>query len=392
MIRGIANLQVDAARVYGPEQRAALDPDAALLAIDNIRTWPGYAPTPLVELPGLSATLGVARIWIKDEGQRQPLASFKVNGAAYALGEALRDRVEAESGYRPAYVELWAGRHAAIAANLHAVAATDGNHGRSLAWGASQFGCTCTIFLPSSVSAEREALIARFGAKTCRVEGVYEDAVAAAISESERVKGVLIQDTTIPAHRLATRRIMEGYMLMAAEIRDQLPELPTHVFAQVGCGGFAAAVAADWWLNGHRPTFVCVEPANADCMLRSFERGEPAVVGGDHETIMIGLAVGEVSEMAWDILRYSADYAVAIDDQPAREAMRLTARGVGGDPNLVMGETGASGLGALLEAARTPPIARMLGLDGRSRVLLINTEGAVDEKSYASIVGEAVEA
>lgn len=383
----------DQKRPYGPLQRAALDPVAAAVATRELAAWPVYQPTRLLSLPGLARRLGVGEVWVKCEGERVPLASFKALGGAFALGEALRDRVEAATGRRPAYDELFAGQHRDAAAGLHVVAATDGNHGRSLAWGAQLFGCACTIVLPWNVSAEREALIAGFGAEMRRVSGNYDAAVAEAWRLSEAEGCALIQDTSFPGYEEPCRRIMYGYMLMAQEIRGQLPPgtKPTHVILQVGCGGLAASIAADFWLawGEHRPKVLAVQSTQADSLLRSLAAGQRVAVDGDLDTAMVGIACGEVSMLAWDILRDELTGAIAIDDEPAFEAMRWLADGVDGDPPLVIGETGAAGFGALLELTRHRSDAAALQLDAKSRVLLIASEGALDAVSYAKVIGHA---
>ena len=383
----------DVQRVYGPGQRNALDPTKAEIAKRDLASWPVYQPTPLLALPGLARRAGVAQVWLKHEGLRAPLASFKALGGAFALGEVLRDVVEASTGSRPAYSSLFAGKHAAAASGVHAVAATDGNHGRSLAWGAQVFGTPCTIFLPWNVSPEREALIAAFGAQIRRVPGNYDAAVAAAREASQAPGCVLIQDTSFEGYTLHCQRIMYGYMLMAQEIRAQLPpgDLPTHVFLQVGCGGLAAAVAADFWLTWgpRRPKVIAVQSTRAASLLRSLEAGARTTVEGDLDTAMIGIACGEISMLAWDILRDEVSLALAIDDEAAFEAMRLLAAGSDvGDAPVVIGETGAAGVGALLTlAADRSSNAGAAALDAHSRVLVIGSEGALDSGSYRRIVG-----
>lgn len=379
-----------APETYGARQRAVIDPEKAERAKRELAAWPVYRPTPLVSLPGFAQRAGVGAVWVKNEAERGPLSSFKALGGAFALGEALRDAIAVDTGTRPDYDALFAGRHRDAAAAVHAVAATDGNHGRSLAWGAQLFGARCTIFLPRNVSAERAALIAEFGATIERVDGNYDRAVAVARDAATRPGHVLIQDTSFEGYTLHCQRIMYGYMLMAEEIRGQLPagELPTHVILQVGCGGLAASVAADFWLHwgARRPKLVAVQSTQADTLRPSLAAGERRVVDGELDTAMVGIACGELSMLAWDLLRDEVAAAVAIDDEPAFEAMRLLAVGVDGDPPLVVGETGAAGFGALLQLTRHRVEAAGLGLDAESRVLLIASEGALDARSYEKVM------
>lgn len=369
---------------------AALPLAGCQSATDDLRHWPVYLSTPLVEMPGMAQLVSVGRVWIKNEGVRHPLSSFKALGAAYAFGELLRDRVEEAGGVRPSYASIWAGDHKDTAQSLHVCAATDGNHGRSLAWGAQLLGARCTIYLPANVSEAREAAIAEFGADIVRVKGNYDDTILRVVEDSRRDGMVMLQDTSFPGYVLHCQRIMQGYTLIAEEIMDDLAHLdpPTHLFVQVGCGGLAAAVgiAAARRYGVHCPRIVTVEPAVADSLRRSIETGTEQVVGGDHATIMIGMACGEVSLLAWEVLKHIAHSAVAIDDGPAIEMIRLSARGHKGDPPMVMGETGAAGAGALLEASRTPQARQTLQLDLESRVVVINTEGAIDAKLYHELI------
>jgi diaminopropionate ammonia-lyase len=168
---------------------------------------------------------------------------------------------------------------------------------------------------------------------------------------------------------------------------------PTHVFAQAGVGALAAAVCASFWLRweARRPSFVVVEPTRADCVYQSLAAGRPVVVGGSLDTVMAGLACGEVSELAWEILRHGANAAVAVDDAYALAAMRALAFPAAGEPAIVAGETGGTGLAALLAAADDPEIRATLALDDQSRVLLLGSEGDTDARIYLEVVGRTAE-
>ncbi|MGL5839518.1 MAG: diaminopropionate ammonia-lyase [Sphingorhabdus sp.] len=392
MTRATANKLAVRSDIFPHEARVGIVPEEAATARADLKCWPVYAPTPLVSLPGLAGQLDIRSLWVKDEGKRAPLNSFKAMGGAYALGEAIRDRLQHSYNRRPSYSGLWNGEFAKEISQFRAYAATDGNHGRSLAWGARSFGCGCSIFLPKNVSASREKIIAELGATIVRVDGNYEDAVAAAghaaTSHADR-NGFFIQDTSDEHYQEPCRRIMHGYTLMSEEIREQWGEaqLPTHIFLHIGCGGMAAAVAADWWLSAgaKRPTMIGVEPLSADSFRLSVEKGEMVALDGDHETIMIGLSVGEVSLIAWPILSKTIDIAMATSDARAIEVLNICADGVDGDPPMTVGETGGAGIAALMDAAQDPELRKQLGLDANSVVLTINTEGAVDPEIYAAL-------
>lgn len=345
-------------------------------AAREIAAWPGYAPTPLLALPALAASLGAAELWYKDERGRFGLKSFKALGGAYAVRRVLaRQRLPAKE--------------------VTVTCATDGNHGRSVAWGAQLFGCGCVIFIHETVSEGRAEAIRRYGAAVRRVKGNYDDAVRHAAAEAARNGWYVVSDTSYEGYRDVPRDVMHGYGVMAGEIFAQLPahRVPTHVFVQAGVGALAAAICASFWLHWRerRPRLVVVEPARADCLYRSLEAGRPVAVHGDLDTVMAGLACGEASELAWEVLAAGADAAIAIDDGYALEAVRVLAAPRAGDSVIVAGETGGAGLGALLAMKDRPELHTRLALGAESMVLLLGSEGDTDPEIYRRIVGRSSE-
>jgi len=380
---------------YGERQRRVLDAAGLARARREIGSWPGYAPTPLRSLPGLARAAGVAAIEYKDEGERFGLASFKPLGGAYAVYEVIAEEVERRSGRRPASRALLAGEQRPIAAAVTVCAATDGNHGRAVAWGARMFGCRAVIFIHETVTAARERAIAGLGAEVRRVPGGFDDAVRAAAETAAAEGWTVVPDTAAGSEREVPRRVMQGYALMAEEAIEQGEGRPppTHLFLQAGVGGMAAATCARFWerLGEGRPRTVLVEPEQAACWLESLAAGRPVTVAGDLDSLMAGLACGEPSPLAWEILADGADAAMAIPDAAAEEAMRLLAAGLGTDPPLVGGESGVAGLAAALIAAANPAARARLGIDPGSRILVFGTEGATDPASYRRIVGRPAE-
>jgi diaminopropionate ammonia-lyase len=360
---------------YGAARSAVLSHSGFKAALAEISSWPGYAPTPLVALPALARSLGVGAIHYKDERGRFGLRSFKALGGAYAVANVLRKKV------------------AAIVGQATVTCATDGNHGRSVAWGARLFGCRCVIFVHEHVSPGRRDAIAHYGAEVREVKGNYDDAVRHAAATAAAEGWTVVSDTSYPGYRDIPLDVMHGYGVMADEIAQQMDEPPTHVFAQAGVGALAAAVCASFWLHweARRPSFVVVEPTRADCVYQSLAAGHPVVVGGALDTVMAGLACGEVSELAWEILHHGANAAVAVDDGYALAAMRALAFSATGDPAIVAGETGGTGLAALLAAAEDPDIRATLALDPTSRVLLLGSEGDTDARIYLEVIGRTAE-
>jgi diaminopropionate ammonia-lyase len=381
---------------YGEARSRVLGQSEFAIAFAEISSWPGYAPAPLVRLDGLARALGLREVWYKDERGRFGLKSFKALGGAYAVANVLRRRVVRERGIATVTSrQLVTREFAAITSKTTVTCATDGNHGRSVAWGAQLFGCRCVIFVHAHVSQGRRNAIARYGAEVRVVDGNYDDSVREAAATAAANGWTVVSDTSYPGYREIPLDVMHGYGVMAAEIAQQMPagEPPTHVFAQAGVGALAAVLCAYFWLHWRErwPASIVVEPTRADCVYQSLAAGHPVVVGGPLDTVMAGLACGEVSELAWEILHEGATGAIAIDDAYALEAIRALANPAAGDAPIVAGETGGSGLAALLAARDYPEIRETLALDRDARVLLIGSEGDTDPAIYREVVGRTAE-
>ena len=350
----------------------------------DIAAWPGYAPTPLDRLHALAAGRGLGELWYKDESRRFSLESFKALGGALAV-ERLLDRLWREAGRPEPYADF--------AAGITVTCATDGNHGRSVAWGAARAGCRCRIYIHATVSEGRRRAIERFGAEVVRTAGTYDDSIRRADADAAAAGWHVVSDTSYPGYTEIPKDVMRGYMLMAAEAFDAMPHAPTHVVVQGGVGGVAAAVLATAWqrFGAARPRFVVVEPDRAACIAASLEAGERVAVEGELDTLMAGLACGEVSLLAWEILVRGVDDALVIDDAAAVEVMRMLAFPAGAAPAIVAGESATCGLAGVLAAAERPELAAALGLDAASRVLVFGTEGATDPELYEELVGRPAE-
>lgn len=356
-------------------------------ARDEITSWPGYAPTPLRDLPWAAAASGVACVRIKDEGGRFGLGSFKALGGAYAVARLLIAELARRGVAQAANSgDLSTGRYADATRPITVTCATDGNHGRSVAWGAQRFGCRCVIFVHATVSQGRVDAIARYGAEVRRVPGTYDDAVRMAARVAEAEGWFVVSDTSWPGYVQVPVDVMQGYRLMADEAADQWSgPPPSHAFVPGGVGGAAAAVSIQ--LRDRYPSpsaLVVVEPDRAACLLASAEAGRLTAVPGELDTLMAGLACGEPSLLAWQELERGAAAFMAIPDAAAVACMRLLA-----DNGITIGESGVAGLAGLLLAAADPAARAALGLTAGSRVLLFGTEGATDPELYARLVGGA---
>jgi diaminopropionate ammonia-lyase len=353
------------------------------------RRLPGYEETPLVDAPGLASALGVGKVFVKDESGRLGLPAFKVLGASWAVYKALEERLG--SGEFEDWQEIGNLREALEPLRpLSLVAATDGNHGRALAWVARLLGLGARIFVPEDMVAARCEAIAGEGAEVVVVRGTYDEAVERSAEEAGE-REVVVSDMSWPGYERIPLWVIEGYSTMLWEIDDELERRgeagPDLVAVQVGVGAFAAAVTRHFRRprTSPHPKLVSVEPAGADCLLESVEAGRIVSVPGPHDSIMSGLNCGRPSLVAWPSVSRGIDLLVAVDDGPAREAMRLAA-----ESGVVSGETGAAGLGGLLGLLSgersTEEARRVLGVDGETRVLLFNCEGATDPGAYRRVM------
>jgi diaminopropionate ammonia-lyase len=368
---------------------------------DESRAWLSHwdllspQATPLWDLPGAAAQLGVARLAVKDESLRSPLGSFKALGAPIALMRLilrLWPALDIDPG------ALIQGRYDEMVTNLTVISATDGNHGKALAAAARSIGCNCVIVLHANVSAEREEAIAAYGARIVRIAGNYDESVEHAAQLAKTNGWHVVSDTSYEGYEAIPRDVMQGYGTMAAEIIEQsdpLCDAPafTHVLLQGGVGGLAAGVASYVWerYGARRPRFIVVEPRQADCLYQSAIAGHAAKATGSVDSVMAGLACGETSPLAWKILEPCIDHFMLIEDGDAVSAMRSLAQGVGDDVPVVSGESGAAGLAGVAKLMRDPDLARAAGLDASSSVLVISTEGATAPGVYAELVGASAE-
>ncbi len=391
-LRLVANPRARAEAPYGGRAAELFDQAGFEAVWNEVRSWPGYAATPLYDLRGLAAAAGIDRLWYKDEGPRFGLGAFKALGGGYAVFRLLADEVARRTGRKPGSADLLAGRHRAITGAITVTCATAGNHGKGVAWGAKIFGCEAVIYISEHVSAARERGLADLGASVVRVPGHYEASLRRSEADAASNGWILVTDTAGADYGPIQIDILEGYRVLAEEAVRQLPasEPPSHVFIQGGVGGLAAGVLAHLWFRygAARPRFVVVEPENANALMLTAEAGAPAEVSGDLETMMGCLAAAEIHHVAWEILADCADDFLAIPDRPALDLMRRLAAGLDGDRPIVVGESGVAGVAGLWAAAGSEKMRTALGLGPSSRVLVIGSEGANDPEAYRRIVGK----
>ncbi|MDX8534353.1 diaminopropionate ammonia-lyase [Mesorhizobium sp. VK25A] len=382
-----------------PDHRQPLTPeDAATLGLAGageaerfLAARDSHAETPLHAVPALAGELGIGALHIKDEGKRLGLGSFKALGGAYAVMHLVLEEAGRRFGRAVAVEDLHKPEVKAIAAQMTFACATDGNHGRSVAQGAGLVGARSVIFVHSGVSNERVAAIARFGAEMVRVAGDYDQSVREAARVAAERGWTVVSDTSWPGYERIPGVVMQGYTVIVREALKRLPEPPTHVFLQAGVGGFAAAVAGHFaiTLGEDRPIVTVVEPARAACVYETAKAGRPVTIAHSKPTVMAMLECYEPSLVAWRVLSRLGDAFMTVDEEDAISVMNRLARPSGNDPAIVSGESGGAGLAGLIRAAADKKMRAALGLDGNSRILIINSEGATDPGRYTELVGMA---
>ncbi len=346
---------------------------------------PEYKPTPLHSLPQLAERVGVSRLFVKDESQRLGLPAFKILGASWGTYRALSERYPDLTKDWSSVDELAKKLRSCRALVLYS--ATDGNHGRAVARVAKMFGLRACIYVPKGTADARSSAIMSEGATVTIVNGTYDDAVAQAAHDAEEGNGLLIQDNSWKGYEIIPRYVIEGYSTMLWEIDDALEAMdeqqPTHVLVQIGNGSFAEAVVRHYRAKRSQPGIIGVEPDSAACALESVRAGKIVKVSGPHTSIMVGMNCDSPSLVSWQALLKGIDCYVSISDERAKEAMKLFAQ-----HNIVSGETGAAGLGALLDllSEEHETARKQLHINSQSRILVISTEGATDPNSYQSIV------
>lgn len=355
-------------------------------------SFPVYKETPLVELKHTAKSMGLGNIYIKDESYRFGLNAFKVLGGSYAIGNYLAKRLGKSITEMP-YEKLVSGEIKRELGDITFVTATDGNHGRGVAWTAKQLQQKSVVYMPKGSAEERLMNIRAEGADASITDLNYDEAVRLANSQAEQKGWVMVQDTAWEGYEDIPGWIMQGYGTMGYEAYMQLPEKPTHIFLQAGVGSMAGAVAGFFSsvYGGDRPIITIVEPNKADCIYKTAEAadGKLHFVTGDMDTIMAGLACGEPCSIGWNVLRDYADNFISCPDYAAAQGMRVLGNPEAGDTKVVSGESGASAFGCIAEIMRDKTLVELknkLKLDENSKVLFFSTEGDTDKENYKSIV------
>ncbi|MBT9243769.1 diaminopropionate ammonia-lyase [Vibrio splendidus] len=350
----------------------------------------GYQPTPLVSLPNLANHLGVKAILVKDESKRFGLNAFKVLGGSYALGRQLAKHL----GIDISEINL-----KTVASKLDKplvfTTATAGNHGTGVAWAAREMGQKAVVYMPKGSSQASVNRIQGLGAECIVTEVNYDDTVRMANQTAQDNGWMLVQDTAWDGYEEIPTWISQGYMTMADEAVEQVQEqefsAPTHVFLQAGVGAMAGGILGYLANKLGADTFetIIAEPAAADCIFRSGEKGEMVNVTGELNSIMAGLACGEPNPVTWPVLRDCSNYFISVDDSISANGMRVLGNPLRGDSQIISGESGAITLGLLYQLCREgadQATRDTLGLNEDATIMLFSTEGDTNQTRYRDIV------
>ncbi len=364
------------------------------------KSFPQYEATPLTRLSELARYLGLRRLYVKDESYRFGLNAFKVLGGSYAIARYMAQQLHKDVSEIP-YNVLTSAKLKEEFGQATFFTATDGNHGRGIAWAANKLGQKCVVRMPKGTTQTRLQNIAKENAEVTIEDLNYDDCVRMAAKESENTEhGIMVQDTAWEGYEEIPTWIMQGYGTLAMEADQQLAEdgcRPTHIFIQAGVGSLAGAVVG-YFTNRFKenpPVMVVVEANAADCLYRSAIQGDGSRVDvtGEMLTIMAGLACGEANTVSWDILRNHADAFVSCPDWVSANGSRIYAAPLRGDRQVISGESGSVTMG-LVHALMTKPeyqeLKDALKLNADSEVLLVSSEGDTDPERYHEITWEGL--
>ncbi|MBD3362867.1 diaminopropionate ammonia-lyase [Candidatus Dojkabacteria bacterium] len=360
----------------------------------------GFKQTPLLHLSDLSKELGVGGVWVKDEGKRNELKSFKALGGSWAIFQHLKKCLGIPEDREIGFDEL--GRLLKEKnKDIVFCTATDGNHGAGVAWAAQKLNQKAKIYFPQETVKARLDRVRSLGADVIVVPDNYDIAVEKAFSDAKENGWTIISDTAWEGYEEIPKWVIQGYTTLTNEAQEQLNkkgiDKPTHIFIQAGVGSLASGVVGYYssLLKEEMPITVIVEPENADCIFSSLEQKDGKIhqIGGDLQTIMAGLSCGRPNPIAYEVLWNLGDYSVRCSDFVAAKGMRIAAAPAGNDPSFIAGESAVVGLGLLSfiqKSEQLQDLKKELQLNKDSQVLIISTEGDTDPVNYQHVVWDGV--
>ena len=333
-----------------------------------ISNWENYRPTPLLNLEKLSKVLKIKNIFYKDESQRFHLKSFKALGGAYAVEKVTKGNKD-----------------------ITISTATAGNHGRSVAWGSQRLGLDCKIFISEYVSEARADEMRKLDADVIRVKGNYEKSLEACINESKANGWRIVQDVAWKNYETVPKLTMAGYSMMIKEISTQTDQYITHVFLQAGVGGMASGAIAGIAKYFKRiPKIIIVEPENADCVLKSIDKGTLQKVDIKKESIMGGMSCGEVSLVPWEILKESVNCCTSVPDDNVAKTVAMLSNKYFCNKTIVGGECSTPGIISLISTCENDFVKKELEINENSNILIIGCEGDADVELYEKLLSKGI--
>ncbi|PKM73943.1 MAG: diaminopropionate ammonia-lyase [Firmicutes bacterium HGW-Firmicutes-16] len=385
------------------------DERLSIMSLDEVeaarnfhKSFPQYSRTPLAKLSHLAKYLCVSELYVKDESYRFNLNAFKVLGGSFAIAKYIAKQTGRNIS-ELTYDVLTSDELKNDFGQATFFTATDGNHGRGVAWAANKLKQKAVVFMPKGTTKTRFENILKENATATIEVANYDECVRMAAEAAANTKnGVVVQDTAWEGYEEIPAWIMQGYGTMAMEATEQLEEYccgrPTHVFVQAGVGSLAGAVQG-YFANrypNNPPTVVVVEAQAAACLYKSAAKGDGSIqiVDGDMQTIMAGLACGEPNTLSWDILKNHVKVFVSCPDWVAERGMRMLAAPIKGDPQVISGESGAVSMGLLAAIIKDPEYTELrdaIGINSDSKILLFSTEGDTDPERDKAIVWNAAE-
>lgn len=376
------------------------DLQLSVMRLDNVdkarafhKSFPQYSVTPLANLSNMAEFLGLKSLFVKDESYRFGLNAFKVLGGSFAMARYIANELGKDVSEID-YNYLTSEKLKNEFGQATFFTATDGNHGRGVAWAANRLGQKAVVLMPKGTVKSRFDNIAKEGAKVTIEEVNYDECVRMANKLAEQTEhGVMVQDTAWDGYEEIPAWIMQGYGTMASEAAEQITDRPTHIFIQAGVGSLAGAIQG-YFANLYKdnpPKVVVMEAQAADCLYQSAKAGDGKIrfVDGDLQTIMAGLACGEHNTISFDILKNHSAFFVSCPDWVAEKGMRILAAPIKGDTQVTSGESGAVGMGLIYALMKNPEYEELknaIGLDENSSVLMFSTEGDTDPENYKKIV------
>lgn len=376
------------------------DLQLSVMSLENVnkarefhKSFPQYNVTPLANLAHMAEFLGLKSLFVKDESYRFGLNAFKVLGGSFAIARYIAEQLNKDVSEID-YNYLTSDKLKSEFGQATFFTATDGNHGRGVAWAANRLGQKAVVLMPKGTVKSRFDNIAKEGAKVTIEEVNYDECVRKASQLAEQTEhGVMVQDTAWNGYEKIPAWIMQGYGTMASEAAEQITDRPTHIFIQAGVGSLAGAVQG-YFANLYKdnpPKVIVMEAQAADCLYQSAKAGDGKIrfVDGDLNTIMAGLACGEPNTISFDILKNHSSFFVSCPDWVAEKGMRILSAPIKGDTQVISGESGAVGMGLIYTLMKNPEYKELknaIGLDENSSVLMFSTEGDTDPENYRKIV------